>query len=82
MSIQREIPTTIPTKCVCGKLPRTYTTDGTHWHLECYPCQNITMRLRSQRVANAEWFRMMSVKRFDMQHTTQPQETMAEGIRA
>lgn len=71
MSTQREVVTTVTTKCVCGRVPRTYITDGKLYHLECYPCQHISLRLRSQEVANAEWFRMMSVKRFDMQYTTE-----------
>lgn len=65
MSTQREVVTTSNSKCVCGKLPRTYCTDGKLFHLECYPCQHITVRLRSQNDANAEFARMMQVKRHD-----------------
>lgn len=66
MSTQREVPTTCRTKCVCGRIPRTYRTDDTLYHLECYPCQHITIKLHWQTAANEEFARMMQVKRIDM----------------
>lgn len=66
MSTQREIPYTGAVKCVCGKLPKAYMTDGKFYHVECYPCQHITMRLSTQHGSNAEFARMMLVKQADM----------------
>lgn len=65
MATQREIPYTGKVPCTCGKIPRAYVTDFTKYHIECYPCQHITMRLSSVEAANTEFSRMMGVKRAD-----------------
>jgi hypothetical protein len=65
MATQREVPYTGTTKCVCGKVPKAYITDGKLPQVECYPCQHITMRLSTPHAANAEFARMMEVKRRD-----------------
>lgn len=82
MSTQREIPTVAVCKCVCGKIPRTYRTDGKLYHLECYPCQHITIRLHTQRAANMEFARMMEVKKADEAANKAPTVAdMAAGVR-
>lgn len=65
MSTQREITYTGTVRCTCGKLPKAYVTDGRLYHVECYPCQHISLRLSSLHAASVEFGRMMAVKRAD-----------------
>ncbi len=44
MPTQRQVklPWNFFRPCICGKPPKAYSTDGTHYHLECHPCQITT----------------------------------------